>query len=681
MEAALGRAQLADLKAQTSITPPCKHFRKLGIHRLQSTIVTMRLIKVASLEMQDFFADDSTPKYAILSHTWGKEGVTFQDFKDLPSIQHKEGWSKIENAVRLTQEDGLDYLWVDTCCIDKTSSAELQEAINSMYRWYEDSAVCYAFLRDLRCPRMTDSWFIPDSVSAQVTRHQSPASQESQSTLDEFSDSSDPEIITDAIIKDGTERARDNALLNDEFFSEKQATKQIVEPKTPSSSLSKHLTHSRWFTRGWTLQELVAPRAIRFFDRDYKFVGEKGELSETIMLRTGIDDLLLKGHGFMSRFSVAQRMSWAAGRQTSRIEDRAYSLLGIFGVNMPMIYGEGANAFERLQEEIIKASDDDSIFAWESLETYRHRIPLLLALSPDNFLHAGNIVVGARPESFELTNGGLRIEVLLRKAFTLEEFGDREYAALLNCHFKDDKSGTLALRLFEPETSDHFDLTVGREWNRLAFDTCPWLEENSRLAFVSASNMATCERRRIQIARRPRPWHGVIFKLNLLSGANFPCNARIVKAYPSTGWDADNRVLRSTSWDRIRAGTVYECQSGVRLAVVFGYDYLAETHFSQSRSPNRKLTRHLRIWAHHYHSDLELFAQFCDSHAGGYHTARDLGTVDSRSLLGVNTVFTARTLDASEEETMACRISMPEQDVFVVQVEITKLCELSSVPL
>lgn len=108
----------------------------------------MRLINVLTMRMKEFF-DADRPPYAILSHTWDDEEVTYQDFLDLTTAERKAGWPKIANAVRLTQDHGLKYLWIDTCCIDKTSSAELQEAINSMYRWYEDAFVCFAFLSDI----------------------------------------------------------------------------------------------------------------------------------------------------------------------------------------------------------------------------------------------------------------------------------------------------------------------------------------------------------------------------------------------------------------------------------------------------------------------------------------------------------------------------------------------------
>jgi hypothetical protein len=123
---------------------------------------------------------------------------------------------------------------------------------------------------------------------------------------------------------------------------------------------------SRWFTRGWTLQELVAPKSVLFYskrDKGWHFLGTKEELCDQISTITGIDTDTLYGAG-LELASVARKMSWASHRETTRIEDTAYCLLGIFDVNMPLLYGEGQKAFLRLQEEILRASSDYSLFAW-----------------------------------------------------------------------------------------------------------------------------------------------------------------------------------------------------------------------------------------------------------------------------------------------------------------------------
>ncbi|KAJ8111178.1 hypothetical protein OPT61_g6167 [Boeremia exigua] len=112
---------------------------------------------------------------------------------------------------------------------------------------------------------------------------------------------------------------------------------------------------SRWWTRAWTLQELLAPGFVQFFDMNWRRIGTKADIIDA--------HTLCNSHGIHSN-SVAQRMSWAAHRKATRAEDVAYSLLGIFQISMTMLYGEGEGAFLRLQKEIVHATDDLSLFAW-----------------------------------------------------------------------------------------------------------------------------------------------------------------------------------------------------------------------------------------------------------------------------------------------------------------------------
>ncbi|KAI0653289.1 hypothetical protein C8Q70DRAFT_1037301 [Cubamyces menziesii] len=122
---------------------------------------------------------------------------------------------------------------------------------------------------------------------------------------------------------------------------------------------------SRWFTRGWTLQELIAPRAVVFLSKEWRYLGTKASLGDAIQTITGIPEAILNHVAELDSVSVAQRMSWASRRQTTREEDQAYSLMGIFGIHMPTIYGEGQNAFVRLQEEVLRTIPDQSIFLWD----------------------------------------------------------------------------------------------------------------------------------------------------------------------------------------------------------------------------------------------------------------------------------------------------------------------------
>lgn len=120
---------------------------------------------------------------------------------------------------------------------------------------------------------------------------------------------------------------------------------------------------SRWFTRGWTLQELIAPDVVEFYAADWTEIGTKESLANILVGITGIDSKALRGSD-PSLFNLAERMSWAARRVTTRPEDAAYCLLGIFGVNMPLIYGEGPRAFLRLLESILRTHQDYTIISW-----------------------------------------------------------------------------------------------------------------------------------------------------------------------------------------------------------------------------------------------------------------------------------------------------------------------------
>ena len=247
----------------------------------------MHLLNTSALKLHEFY-DDEIPEYAILSHTWGEEEVSFHDLqnKKPEQLDGSKGYMKIKGCCAIATLDMYNYVWIDTCCIDKTSSAELSEAINSMYRWYYNARICYVYL--------TDVWI-------------------------------------------GQER-------------------EYISRSVPE------FRESRWFTRGWTLQELLAPRVMEFLDKDWRFLGDKDSLKDHISSITVIGQHYILD---IKEASAAQKMSWASGRKTTRLEDMAYSLMGIFEVNMPLLYGEGTNAFTRLQHEIVKVSDDESIFAWE----------------------------------------------------------------------------------------------------------------------------------------------------------------------------------------------------------------------------------------------------------------------------------------------------------------------------
>ncbi|KAI0410869.1 hypothetical protein F5X98DRAFT_358642 [Xylaria grammica] len=343
-------------------------------------------------EMHEFFGYD-TPKYAILSHTWGEEEVSFQDMQHLNKrTKKKQGFKKIVYTCDQAEHDGLSWVWIDTCCIDKSSSAELTEAINSMYGWYSGSATCYAYLVD-----------VP---------------------------------------------------LGDDQFAEQSAFRR-----------------SRWFTRGWTLQELIAPREVNFYNKEWRIIGPKhsiksaeypsgkrgsqeslGRLLESI---TGIPEECLEKYRSPSSYSVAKRMSWASKRQCTRVEDVAYSLMGIFGVNMPLLYGEGRRAFVRLQEEIMKETDDHSLFAWTVPEESNESLIIssVFAQSPAEFARSSNIIP-VQEELGELsvvTRKGLKISLDLQLATVSRRYPERKtpeaFYATLNCAQAGDMTKRIALML------------------------------------------------------------------------------------------------------------------------------------------------------------------------------------------------------------------------------------------
>ncbi|EEU38404.1 uncharacterized protein NECHADRAFT_91508 [Fusarium vanettenii 77-13-4] len=278
----------------------------------------MRLLNAKTFQLEQFY-DNDIPPYAILSHTWIENEVTFQEFptlsRDDPRLEKTVG------CCRQALQDDLTYVWVDTFCIDKASSAELSEAINSMYKWYGDSAICYAYLSD-------------------------------------------------------------------------------VHP----------------FKRGWTLQELLAPGCIKFFDSSWISIGQKpgpdDDLSQKLSNITNISVAALRHEVDMDSISVSEKMSWAAERETTRSEDMAYSLLGIFSINMPLLYGEGGKrAFIRLQEEIISRTYDHTIFSWGFARGPTHGG--VFATSPLDFSGGGEIVPvkAGRKSHYTVTNLGVQIQI------------------------------------------------------------------------------------------------------------------------------------------------------------------------------------------------------------------------------------------------------------------------------
>ncbi len=264
----------------------------------------MWLLDTHTLTLHFFLSPESVKEgYLILSHVWNDEEQSFQDIQRIHERCDATGEDphdlvspKVRKTCELAERHGYKWAWIDTCCIDKTSSAELSETINAMYQYYAISLVCYVHLGDM---------VEPPNMSGFKT--------------------------------------------------------DLLDPTVPKTD---PFSRCQWNQRGWTLQELIAPRLVYFLTTDWAYLGSKDDFADGLALATGIPASVLRLEQKPSEFSVAHRMSWAAKRKTRRIEDEAYCLLGIFGVNMPTLYGEGRRAFQRLQEEILRRTPDTTLFAW-----------------------------------------------------------------------------------------------------------------------------------------------------------------------------------------------------------------------------------------------------------------------------------------------------------------------------
>lgn len=340
--------------------------------------VNMRLLRTEGYQLVE--ANDISapfPEYAILSHTWisPKDEITYQDFKqrkgDIENdIFKQKGWAKLRRYCDRAARDGWEWAWMDTCCIDKTNPADTQEAINAMFRWYQNAGICYAYLDDVDVDKIIDC----------------------------------PDFDLDGIA------GRHN----------------VADPMSfPHMALKAFLIKAKWFTRGWTLQELLAPPYLVFVDQAWRRIGTRESWADEIKQASRIEARHLTNFSptdFIS-CSIAMRFSWASRRLTTVEEDETYSLLGLFGISLPLIYGEGRwRAFNRLQRELITVYNDDSIFAWkfeqsrnmrsaESQEKANEHGRGILAPSIREYWDASNIeALGLYGNSFAMTNKGLEIK-------------------------------------------------------------------------------------------------------------------------------------------------------------------------------------------------------------------------------------------------------------------------------
>jgi hypothetical protein len=242
----------------------------------------MRLLKrddAGGINFTEDLPESELPlyRYAILSHTWGKnqEEVTYEDILSARGTSKPGiGSAKVRFCIQQTKQDGLEYFWIDTCCIDKRNLVELDRSLRSMFRWYSNAETCYAFISD---------------------------------------------------VPQGEELGAD---------------------------WEQDFRFSRWFKRGWTLQELIAPGAVEFFSKHGTKLGTRASLEQQINQITHIPIPALRGRA-STDFTLQERRQWQDGRETREPEDLVYSLFGILDVSMPVLYGEGRRkAWERLEGAI-----------------------------------------------------------------------------------------------------------------------------------------------------------------------------------------------------------------------------------------------------------------------------------------------------------------------------------------
>lgn len=379
-----------------------------------------------------------------------------------------------------------------------------------MFRWYAEADVCFAYLSDISVDGGVCSYL-----------HENP----------------------------------DHAVRLDEYMSNDLSTFPPIDVFTDCSEPSfQSLSQSRWFSRGWTLQELIAPHHVVFYDNSWREIGDRESLSGVIQNITGIDSRVFGKPEHLEDYTIAQRMSWAAHRTTTRDEDEAYSLLGVFNINMPMLYGEGKKAFIRLQEAIVSSNSDQSIFAWEdtgdydSLDSAKWMNPVttledhyfarngqtddsteedsaILARSASAFKCSRNISCGSRPNgTFAFTNTGLQayLPMVELSFLSTHSYPFKFFGAILNCRIH---NGWIALGLLELDAS-------GGLYRILE---C----HGSRLQYIDALTAMKAEPRSITIVHGNTPLglsEPIPVVLQLGSRLRDSCRA-ISSVFPSEGWE------------------------------------------------------------------------------------------------------------------------------------------------
>lgn len=415
----------------------------------------MRLVNTTTLCIESLsdIQVSNTP-YAILSHAWGPEEVLFHEVQERPiGIEKKAGWKKMASFCAIAREQGFAYAWIDTCCIDKRYSAELEEAITSMFRYYREAAACFIYFEDVK------KWSYEKGYSTQSKNPRRKNSQVFTISVVVLGVVALSAVILRNVVLAGT--ALRDAVVRDVILSvialgfliyravilrsaatqdgnAKDGIHKLMGTEIPRDQVLTSIRNTRWLSRGWTLQELLAPPQRCFFATDWSEIEDGDDLLNTIAEASGIHEEMLKNRDLLYTFSIAERMKWASRRQTTRQEDLAYSLMGIFNVNIPVLYGEGIkNAFKRLQLEIIKGSFDMTIFAWRA----DYENSGLLAHSPADFARTPPLELWAPISfsSFAMTNMGmtLRLNIVHEKSAQgeplMKHLDNRRYIAALQC--------------------------------------------------------------------------------------------------------------------------------------------------------------------------------------------------------------------------------------------------------
>lgn len=532
----------------------------------------MWLIDTQTLRLKYVLSPEKLP-YAVLSHTWEEDEVTFQDMTnaDPDTCQKKQGFSKIKQTCTLAQNRGLAYAWVDTCCINKESSAELTEAINSMFAWYQKADVCFVYLSDFPAHK----------------------------------------------------------------------------PEFPDPLLRS----CRWWTRGWTLQELIAPTNLYFFDCEWNSHGGKCLRSLEISEITGIDMAVLEHSSLMKSMPVAKKMSWAARRQTTREEDIAYCLLGVFDVNMSLIYGEGQKAFMRLQEKILSKTNDLTLFAWTAQDQSRPGYVGMeeqgwwgyrgvLARSPVEFMHCRDVAKGYSRDNdmdlngeFALTNAGLRISTYLARG-PLDDYIMYVGSCLVGNGLETRKIGI------------HLDKMPTGFCRRLPGRVYLAQHDNSRTRQPGSTGPSTIYIRKdltAQEARRTEMRLGFI----KLTFDDLPQHLQLssIKVRPSNIWDPHRCAFLS------QTGLSYLAIAQIRLTNTVTHKPVSFILVCKIASPIQELGQHTVLWAlvcsekNKYRSTAtwRSLRDLLDDYVGGFSAHSDHNTAASPELNALCTDMAAGT--------------------------------------